>query len=69
MDLIRPAPIDGVTFLAPCDFSNPKTQEKIIEILNGDKADVVLSDMTPNVSGVNECDHDQLVDLLIIFIR
>lgn len=67
--MLRPCAIDGVTFLAPYDFADAKTQEKLIEILNGEKADVILSDMSPNVTGIKDWDHNKLVDLLIIFIR
>lgn len=69
VDLLKPESVDGVTFLAPCDFMNPETHEKILRILNGEKADIVLSDMVPNVTGVKELDQDNLVELLLVFIR
>ena len=47
--------IDGVTFLQG-DFREQSIADKLAEILNGDKVDVVLSDMAPNLSGIAAAD-------------
>jgi 23S rRNA (uridine2552-2'-O)-methyltransferase len=45
-----------------CDMTEPETVEQILSFLPG-KADVVLSDMSPNISGVWEVDHARQIDL------
>lgn len=48
-------PIDGVNFLQG-DFREQEVADKLSEILDGDKVDVVLSDMAPNLSGIPAAD-------------
>jgi 23S rRNA (uridine2552-2'-O)-methyltransferase len=45
-----------------CDLTEPTAIEQILSFLPG-KADVVLSDMAPNISGVWEVDHARQIDL------
>lgn len=44
------------------DMTDPETVQQILSFLSG-KADVVLSDMAPNISGVWEVDHAKQIDL------
>ena len=44
------------------DMTEPETLQQILCFLPG-KADVVLSDMSPNISGVWEVDHARQIDL------
>ncbi len=44
------------------DITEPDTAQQILSFLPG-KADVVLSDMSPNISGVWEVDHAVQIDL------
>lgn len=55
MDILPMDPVDGVTFLQG-DFREQEVADKLAEILNGDKVDVVLSDMAPNLSGIPAAD-------------
>ena len=55
MDILPMDPIDGVTFLQG-DFREQDVADQLAEILNGDKVDVVLSDMAPNLSGIAAAD-------------
>lgn len=55
MDILPMDPIDGATFLQG-DFREQSVADKLAEILNGDKVDVVLSDMAPNLSGIAAAD-------------
>lgn len=55
MDILPMDPIDGVTFLQG-DFREQEVADKLAEILGGDKVDVVLSDMAPNLSGIAAAD-------------
>ena len=50
IDLLRIEPINGVTFLQG-DLTKEPTLQKIMQISEGDKADILLSDMSPNISG------------------
>ena len=45
-----------------CDLTEPDAVKEIQSFLPG-KADVVLSDMSPNISGVWEVDHARQIDL------
>jgi 23S rRNA (uridine2552-2'-O)-methyltransferase len=45
-----------------CDMTDPGAIKEILSFLPG-KADVVLSDMSPNISGVWEVDHARQIDL------
>lgn len=54
----------GAHLLCHSDFTDPKTQERIKELLNGRKIDCVLSDMAPNATGVRTLDQDKIMDLV-----
>jgi 23S rRNA (uridine2552-2'-O)-methyltransferase len=60
VDLQRMEPLDGVTFLKG-DIKKSQTMDKILEIAL--KADVVVSDMSPNISGHYSMDHARSVEL------
>jgi len=45
-----------------CDIIEPETTQKILAFLHR-KADVVISDVAPNISGVWEVDHARQIDL------
>ena len=47
--------MDGVHFLQG-DFREQEVADQLAAILNGDKVDVVLSDMAPNLSGIAAAD-------------
>lgn len=55
MDILPMDPIDGVVFLQG-DFREQEVADRLAEILDGDKVDVVLSDMAPNLSGIAAAD-------------
>lgn len=55
MDILPMEPIEGVTFVQG-DFREQSVADQLAEILNGDKVDVVLSDMAPNLSGIAAAD-------------
>ncbi|XP_011874396.1 PREDICTED: rRNA methyltransferase 2, mitochondrial [Vollenhovia emeryi] len=62
-------PVEGATILGNMDFTKPKTQETLSELLRGDKVDIVLSDMAPNASGMREIDHDNIMLLAYAALR
>jgi 23S rRNA (uridine2552-2'-O)-methyltransferase len=51
IDLLEMEPIAGVTFIRG-DFSSRKGLAAVEEVVKERKADIVLSDMAPNMSGI-----------------
>lgn len=62
IDLSHISPIPGVTFLQG-DLTEESTIEKIKQIIGDKKVDVVLSDMSPNISGNYSVDQARSVHL------
>ncbi|RZC34888.1 ribosomal RNA methyltransferase CG11447 [Asbolus verrucosus] len=62
-------PINGATILGNMDFTEPQSQTKIIEYLDGRKADVVISDMAPSATGVRDLDNDNIIHLCYVALR
>ena len=62
IDLLRIEPINGVTFLQG-DLTKEPTLQKIIQICEGNKADILLSDMSPNISGNYSVDQARSIYL------
>ncbi|XP_075383721.1 rRNA methyltransferase 2, mitochondrial isoform X2 [Tenrec ecaudatus] len=63
VDLLPITPLEGATFLCPADVTDSETFRRIQELLPGHRADVILSDMAPNATGIRGLDHDRLVGL------
>jgi 23S rRNA (uridine2552-2'-O)-methyltransferase len=61
IDLQEVEPIEGVTILRH-DIEDHRIVEIILTVLNS-KADVVLSDLAPNISGIWEIDHARQISL------
>lgn len=61
VDLAHVAPLDGVEFLRG-DFTSSNVQAKLFEILRR-PADVVLSDMSPRLSGQRSYDEARALEL------
>jgi 23S rRNA (uridine2552-2'-O)-methyltransferase len=59
IDLLPVAPISGVTVLKG-DFRG----EILVQALQGSKADVVLSDVSPNLSGIGNVDQARALELI-----
>jgi 23S rRNA (uridine2552-2'-O)-methyltransferase len=55
-DLLPMDPIPGVEFVLG-DFTEEATQERLLELLGGACADLVMSDMAPNISGNRAIDQ------------
>ena len=62
VDLDRITPIPGVIFLQG-DVTSEETIQRIEEILEGGPVDVVLSDMSPDISGMYSLDHARSIYL------
>ena len=61
-DILPMAPIKGVTYIKG-DFSEDNVMESIVKEFSDFQADVVMSDMAPNLSGVNAIDQPRSIYL------
>jgi len=71
LDVLPMEPVEGVLFLQG-DFREPEVLARLEEAMAGRKADVVVSDMAPNLSGIESADTARiahLVELAIEFAR
>jgi 23S rRNA (uridine2552-2'-O)-methyltransferase len=67
LDILPMPAIPGVEFIEG-DFNEQATLDRLTASLGGAKADLVLSDMAPNMVGMSDVDHDrsmQLVELAV----
>ena len=62
IDLLNIKPIDGIQFLQE-DITEKSTILKIIKIVGEKGVDVILSDMSPNISGNYSIDHANSIHL------
>ncbi|HEY8069973.1 MAG TPA: RlmE family RNA methyltransferase [Burkholderiales bacterium] len=63
VDLLEIAPLPGVTVLRG-DCREPAIQAQLAAALGGVKADVVLSDLSPNISGIASADQARAAELV-----
>ncbi|WP_019652444.1 RlmE family RNA methyltransferase [Variovorax atrisoli] len=71
LDLLPMEPIEGVTFLQG-DFREDDLLQQLLGVLAGRKADLVVSDMAPNLSGIHSADAarvSHLIELAIDFAQ
>ncbi len=61
-DILPMEPIDGVTFIQG-DFREEEVLQRILAALGERKADLVLSDMAPNMSGMDAIDQPRAMYL------
>ncbi|XP_046959899.1 rRNA methyltransferase 2, mitochondrial [Vanessa cardui] len=69
IDKLQIFPIEGATIMSNMDFSTIDAHDKVIQVLNGTKVDLVLSDMAPSATGVRELDKDRIIGLCYMAIR
>lgn len=62
VDVLEMAPLPGVEFILG-DFSEEATLVRVARALDGHAADLVLSDMAPNMSGMAEVDQARSLHL------
>ncbi|XP_034986865.2 rRNA methyltransferase 2, mitochondrial [Zootoca vivipara] len=65
VDLLHVLPLEGAVLLPHADITDPMTQKKIQEVLPKGMADVILSDMAPNATGIRQLDHHKLIHLCL----
>ena len=69
LDILPMDAIVGVEFVQG-DFSDDEALGQITDLLGGERPQLVLSDMAPNMTGIAEVDHDRsmhLVELALDF--
>jgi len=71
LDILPMEPIEGVQFIHG-DFREPESDLALTEALGGAEVDVVVSDMAPNLSGIDSADTariEHLVELALDFAQ
>ncbi|XLZ72054.1 RlmE family RNA methyltransferase [Massilia sp. SR12] len=68
LDILPMAPIADMHFIQG-DFRENEVLDQLAEVLHGRKADLVLSDMAPNLSGIAVADAARMEDLIDIAIE
>ncbi len=71
LDLLAMEPVEGVVFIQG-DFREEEILNQITSEMKGDLADVVVSDMAPNLSGIDSTDAarvENLIELAIDFCK
>lgn len=71
LDILPMEPVEGVVFLQG-DFREPEVLQRLADEMAGRLADVVVSDMAPNLSGIASADTariENLVELALDFSR
>jgi 23S rRNA (uridine2552-2'-O)-methyltransferase len=71
LDLLPMEPVEGVTFFLG-DFREDAVLQQVVQEMAGRKADVVVSDMAPNLSGIASSDTariEHLIELAIDFAQ
>jgi len=67
LDILPMEPIADMHFIQG-DFREQEVLDQLAEVLQGRKADLVLSDMAPNLSGISVADAARMEDLIDIAI-
>lgn len=71
LDILPMEPVEGVLFLLG-DFREPEVLQRLTDEMKGRQADVVVSDMAPNLSGIASADAariENLVELALEFAQ
>jgi 23S rRNA (uridine2552-2'-O)-methyltransferase len=62
VDLLDVDPLPGVTFVRG-DFQEQATLEQVVRLLGDERADLVLSDLSPNITGIRSVDQARALAL------
>ena len=68
LDILPMEPIEGVFFLQG-DFREPEVLQQLNRCLDGRAVDVVVSDMAPNLSGVESADAARMAHLVELAVE
>ncbi|MEY4882981.1 MAG: hypothetical protein RIS34_835 [Pseudomonadota bacterium] len=67
LDLLHMEPVEGVIFLQG-DFREADVLQRLTDEMGGRLADVVISDMAPNLSGIDSADTARIANLVELAI-
>lgn len=71
LDILPMDEVAGVEFIQG-DFSGEEALQQLLALLGGERPQLVMSDMAPNMSGIADVDHDRsmhLVELTLDFAK
>ena len=71
LDILPMEPIEGVTFIEG-DFREPESVQALMLALQGRPVDLLVSDMAPNLSGIDSADTariEHLIELALAFAQ
>ncbi len=68
LDILPMEPVEGVIFLQG-DFREPEVLERLTREMDGRLADIVVSDMAPNLSGIDSADTARIAHLIELAIE
>ena len=68
LDILPMAAIEGVHFLQG-DFREPEVTTQLIDLLAGRSVDTVISDMAPNLSGIESADAARMAHLVELAVE
>jgi 23S rRNA (uridine2552-2'-O)-methyltransferase len=68
LDILPMEPIEGVLFING-DFREPEVLARLEAVMGGQKADVVVSDMAPNLSGIESSDAARIAHLVELAVE
>lgn len=68
LDMLDFEPIEGVTFIKG-DFREDEVSQQLVHALQGRPVDVVLSDMAPNLSGIESSDAARMAHLIELAVE
>ena len=63
LDILPTEPLEGATFVCQ-DFTQDGATDKLLALLNGQHADIVMSDMAANTTGHQQTDHLRTIGLV-----
>jgi 23S rRNA (uridine2552-2'-O)-methyltransferase len=68
LDLLDFEPVEGVHYIQG-DFRDDAVLQQLVAVMDGRRADVVLSDMAPNLSGIESADAARMADLVELAVQ
>ena len=68
LDLLPMEPVEGVIFIQG-DFREPEVLAELEAAVGGRKADAVVSDMAPNLSGIGSADAARILNLVELAVE
>jgi 23S rRNA (uridine2552-2'-O)-methyltransferase len=67
-DILPMPAVPGVTFIEG-DFNSEESLQRLVGELGGAKADLVMSDMAPNMMGIAQVDHARSMNLVELAVE